>query len=141
MEATGGAPAKDRSATRAAPRAKTKPAPLKQRDGGAASGKPAPKAAPVKRNGAKDAKDAPEAPGKDAKVSEADAGVVKVESDKEQEGMKTYTFGPQEVEGRLRSPQIQYFLRRVRAEFAAGELGHRSFMRELSHTRYHRSVR
>ncbi|MBX3184707.1 MAG: hypothetical protein KIT72_05120 [Polyangiaceae bacterium] len=137
-------PAKQRAATRAAPRAKTKPAPVKQRDGGAASpSKPAPKAAPVKRPVTKDAPDASgkDAPGKDAKETEAEAGVVKVESDKEQEGMKTYTFGPQEVEGRLRSPQIQYFLRRVRAEFAAGELGHRSFMRELSHTRYHRSVR
>lgn len=49
--------------------------------------------------------------------------------------IKTYKFGPQEVEGRLRSPQIIYFLRRVRAEFEAGDLGHRSFMRELSDTR------
>lgn len=50
-------------------------------------------------------------------------------------GVKTYKFGPVEVEGRLKSPQIVYFLRRVRAEFAAGDLGHRSFMRELSDTR------
>lgn len=50
-------------------------------------------------------------------------------------GVKTYKFGPVEVEGRLKSPQIVYFLRRVRAEFAAGALGHRSFMRELSDTR------
>ena len=50
-------------------------------------------------------------------------------------GVKTYKFGPVEVEGRLKSPQIIYFLRRVRAEFAAGRLGHRSFMRELSDTR------
>jgi hypothetical protein len=50
-------------------------------------------------------------------------------------GVKTYKFGPVDVEGRLKSPQIVYFLRRVRAEFAAGQLGHRSFMRELSDTR------
>lgn len=50
-------------------------------------------------------------------------------------GIKTYKFGPVEVEGRLKSPQVVYFLRRVRAEFAAGDLGHRSFMRELSDTR------
>ncbi|HMJ16252.1 MAG TPA: hypothetical protein VK524_32785 [Polyangiaceae bacterium] len=50
-------------------------------------------------------------------------------------GVKTYKFGPVEVEGRLKSPQIVYFLRRVRAEFAAGALGHRSFMGELSDTR------
>lgn len=69
------------------------------------------------------------------------AAVIKVETDKQQDGMKTYTFGPQEVEGRLKSPQIQYFLRRVRAEFEAGTLGHRSFLRELSHTRHHHSLR
>jgi hypothetical protein len=49
--------------------------------------------------------------------------------------VKTYKFGPVEVEGRLKSPQVVYFMRRVRAEFAAGALGHRSFMRELSDTR------
>jgi hypothetical protein len=50
-------------------------------------------------------------------------------------GAKVFRFGEVEIEGRLRSPQLVYFLRRVRAEFAAGDLGHRSFMRELSETR------
>ncbi len=50
-------------------------------------------------------------------------------------GAKVFRFGEVEVEGRLKSPQIVYFLRRVRAEFAAGDLGHRTFMRELSETR------
>ena len=50
-------------------------------------------------------------------------------------GVKTYTFGAQEVEGRLRSPQILYFLRRVRAQFDPAPLGHRSFLLELSDTR------
>lgn len=50
-------------------------------------------------------------------------------------GSKVFRFGEVEVEGRLKSPQIVYFLRRVRAEFAAGDLGHRSFMRELGETR------
>jgi hypothetical protein len=50
-------------------------------------------------------------------------------------GEKTYTFGAQEVEGRLKSPQILYFLRRVRAQFDPAPLGHRSFMLELSDTR------
>ena len=49
------------------------------------------------------------------------------------------TWGPDEsyveVEGRLKSPQVIYFLRRVRAEFEAGALGHRSFMGELSDSR------
>jgi hypothetical protein len=50
-------------------------------------------------------------------------------------GAQTIRFGELEIEGRLKSPQLVYFLRRVRAEFAAGDLGHRSFMRELSETK------
>src|SRR5690606_869855 len=57
------------------------------------------------------------------------------------EGVKTYEFGAIEVEGRLRSPQLLYFLRRVRAEFDAGTLGHRSFMGELRTTRHHPAFR
>ena len=56
-------------------------------------------------------------------------------------GVKTYKFGTVEVEGRMKSPQIIYFLRRVRAEFDAGLLGHRSFMRELADTRNNPSFR
>ena len=51
------------------------------------------------------------------------------------EGVKTYQFGALEVEANLKSPQLIYFLRRVRAEFEAGALGHRSFLGELSDTR------
>jgi hypothetical protein len=50
-------------------------------------------------------------------------------------GARVFRFGEVEVEGRLKSPQIVYFLRRVRAEFAAGDLGHRTFMRELDETK------
>ena len=50
-------------------------------------------------------------------------------------GTRVFRFGEVEVEGRLKSPQIVYFLRRVRAEFAAGDLGHRCFVRELGETR------
>jgi len=50
-------------------------------------------------------------------------------------GQRVFRFGEVEVEGRLKSPQIVYFLRRVRAEFAAGDLGHRSFMHELGETK------
>jgi hypothetical protein len=50
-------------------------------------------------------------------------------------GTRVFRFGEVEIEGRLKSPQIVYFLRRVRAEFAAGDLGHRSFMTELSETK------
>ena len=60
-----------------------------------------------------------------------EAKTVKAGSDK----IETHEFQAVEVEGRLRSPQIIYFLRRIRAEFAARDLGHRSFLRELSDTR------
>ena len=50
-------------------------------------------------------------------------------------GQRVFRFGEDEVEGRLKSPQIVYFLRPVRAEFAAGDLGHRSFMSELGETK------
>jgi hypothetical protein len=51
-------------------------------------------------------------------------------------GTKVFRFGELEIEGRLKNPQLVFFLRRVRAEFAAGDLGHRSFLRELGDTRH-----
>jgi hypothetical protein len=90
------------------------------------------------------------APGKDAAQAQADKSDEKtVKSDTQkptkpdvvevkeagEEGEKTYKFGEVEVEGRLKAPQILYFLRRVRAEFRAGLLGHRSFLPELADTR------
>jgi hypothetical protein len=71
----------------------------------------------------------------------ASATAAVKETKESKEGVKTYKFGTIEVEGRLKSPQIIYFLRRVRAEFDAGLLGHRSFMRELSDTRNNPSLR
>ena len=62
-----------------------------------------------------------------------DGGAVEVK--KLDGGAQVIRFGELEIEGRLKSPQLVYFLRRVRAEFAAGDLGHRSFMGELSETR------
>jgi len=71
----------------------------------------------------------------------ASASAAVKETKETKEGVKTYKFGTIEVEGRLKSPQIIYFLRRVRAEFDAGLLGHRSFMRELSDTRNRSALR
>jgi len=89
---------------------------------------------PVKAAGTAPAKEPP----KDAKVM---AKVTAVEESDKDKGVKTYKFSAVEVEGRLKSPQIVYFLRRVRAEFDAGDLGHRSFMPELSDTRRSPSLR
>jgi len=69
------------------------------------------------------------------------AKVTSVEESAKEKGVKTYKFSAVEVEGRLKSPQIAYFLRRVRAEFEAGDLGHRSFMPELSDSRRSPSLR
>lgn len=69
-----------------------------------------------------------------APTANPDAGVVEAKT--LDGGTRVFKFGEVEIEGRLRSPQIVYFLRRVRAEFAAGDLGHRSFLGELSDTRH-----
>jgi hypothetical protein len=66
---------------------------------------------------------------------DAGTGGGVVESKTLDGGTRVFRFGEVEVEGRLKSPQIVYFLRRVRAEFAAGDLGHRSFVGELKETR------
>jgi hypothetical protein len=63
----------------------------------------------------------------------ADGGVVEAKT--LDGGTRVFKFSELDIEGRLKSPQLVYFLRRVRAEFAAGDLGHRSFMREMSETR------
>ncbi len=62
-----------------------------------------------------------------------DAGVV--EARMLDGGTRVYKFSELDIEGRLKSPQLVYFLRRVRAEFSAGDLGHRSFLREMSESR------
>jgi hypothetical protein len=111
-----------------------------------AQGKPPPKppARPPARPAAKDAgvaaRDAGAAATTTATIAaptptaNPDAGVVEAKT--LDGGTRVFKFGEVEIEGRLRSPQIVYFLRRVRAEFAAGDLGHRSFMGELSDTRH-----
>jgi hypothetical protein len=118
------------------PRAPSKAKPVKE-----ASAAPAqtadeaapspPPDAPVKAAGTKE-------PAKDSKAAKV---TTVEESSGKDKGVKTYKFSAVEVEGRLKSPQIVYFLRRVRAEFDAGDLGHRSFMPELSDTRRSPSLR
>jgi hypothetical protein len=71
--------------------------------------------------------------GESGGASPADAGVVEART--LDGGTRVFKFSELDIEGRLRSPQLVYFLRRVRAEFAAGDLGHRTFMREMSETR------
>lgn len=109
-----------------------KPDPDATSDAAASDDKPAEKPDKGEPTGVK-------AAGTNATKAAPGAAPVTVKEDKS--GMKTYKFGTIEVESRLKSPQIIYFLRRVRAEFDAGLLGHRSFMRELSDTRNNPSFR
>jgi bacillopeptidase F (M6 metalloprotease family) len=103
---------------------------------GAQPKKPALTTAPLKKPPVKparpDADDAGAMP-RDERTVTKDAGATETKT--LDGGTRVFRFGEVEVEGRLKSPQIVYFLRRVRAEFAAGDLGHRSFVHELSETR------
>jgi hypothetical protein len=130
----------------AAKPAATKPAPAKPKKGKEADKEKAKEkeaeqpAEGEKAEGSSAAEDAKNAtkeegvkPAGTAAAKATDAANVKTKEDKE--GVKTYKFETVEVEGRLKSPQVIYFLRRVRAEFDAGALGHRSFLGELSDSR------
>jgi hypothetical protein len=57
-----------------------------------------------------------------------------VDADLREEGgekVKVFRFSGLDVEGRLKSPQLLYFLNRLRAEFDRPRLPHRSFIPEL----------
>ncbi len=45
--------------------------------------------------------------------------------------VKVFRFTGLDISGRLKSPQLLYFLNRLRAEFDRPKLPHRSFMPEL----------
>lgn len=57
-------------------------------------------------------------------VAPAPAGGGKVKT-------KTYTFGAMDVEGKLKTPQLLYFLNRVKLELDMSAPDKRSFMKEL----------
>ncbi len=128
VAASGFGQGKPRGGAKAGPNAKTPAAPA-SRDAGAARIEPDTTtgitAPPMTGRGEAKSSAASKAPS-------GDAGVVVTERDG---GAKQFRFTETDIEGRLKAPQLVYFLRRVRAEFAAGDLGHRSFMRELSETR------
>jgi hypothetical protein len=104
-------------------------------------GKPAPHGPPKKAPDAaapSDSSHAPETERASATSPKADpkfgdAGAIETRTG--DGGTKSYRFEEVSIEGRLQSPELVYFLRRVRAEFNAGDLGHRSFVGELSDTK------
>jgi len=72
-----------------------------------------------------------------AAAAGVDAEIVK-EGDTSVKVMKFTGLG---IEGRLKSPQLVYFVQRVRAEFERPELPHRSFMPELERSTAREPVR
>jgi len=61
-------------------------------------------------------------------------GEVRAEGEVREEGgvkVKVYRFGGLDISGQLKSPQLLYFLNRLRAEFERPKLPHRSFIPEL----------
>jgi hypothetical protein len=65
---------------------------------------------------------------------DAEAEDQDVDSDMRSEGgekVKVFRFSGLDVGGRLKSPQLLYFLNRMRAEFDRPRLPHRSFIPEL----------
>ncbi len=63
-----------------------------------------------------------------ARATEADDEDVHREGGTE---VKSVEFGGLDIEGQLKTPQMLYFLNRLRAEFDRPQLPHRSFMPEL----------
>jgi hypothetical protein len=122
-------------ASRATPAATARPRSKARPTSSAKQARPAAKRStkatpPAEPEPAAAAADAPAPAASEASSPKPDAG-----------GVKTFTFKAQEIEGRLKAPQILYFLRRVRAEFDAQALGHRSFLLELSDTRRQQALR
>jgi hypothetical protein len=70
-----------------------------------------------------------------ASVKDEGAGESTVSSGKTADGKtiktKTYTFGAMDVEGKLKTPQLLYFLNRVKLELDMSAPDKRSFMKEL----------
>jgi hypothetical protein len=65
---------------------------------------------------------------------ESDADAVEARADERVEGgerVKVFRFSGFDISGRLKSPQLLYFLSRVRAEFDRPRLPHRSFVPEI----------
>jgi outer membrane biosynthesis protein TonB len=62
---------------------------------------------------------------------------VRTEGDK---SIKALEFTGLDIEGQLKTPQMLFFLNRLRAEFDRPRLPHRSFMPELARSREHKEL-
>lgn len=82
------------------------------------------------RGGARPEARAPSAGGEGEERTDIEVDTDEVEEG-EGEKVKVYEFSGLDISGRLKSPQLLYFLNRLRAEFDRPRLPHRSFMPEL----------
>jgi hypothetical protein len=99
------------------------PAPAKRAPPPSTTKERAPSAAsPESKSASSD--DTDDAAGDSPASAPAPAGGKKVIS-------KTYTFGAMDVEGKLKTPQLLYFLNRVKLELDMSAPDKRSFMKEL----------
>jgi len=74
----------------------------------------------------------PEATAPRAAPGETSGDAAQIEERTEKTGkVKVFKFSGLDISGRLKSPQLLYFLNRLRAEFGRPRLPHRSFMPEL----------
>jgi uncharacterized membrane protein len=67
-----------------------------------------------------------------------DGSEIRKEGDTE---VKVMEFSGLDIEGQLKTPQLLYFLNRLRAEFGRPRLPHRSFMPELERSAGERPLR
>jgi len=75
--------------------------------------------------------------GAESAGASADSEIVR-EGERE---VKVMNFSGLDVEGRLKSPQLLYFVHRVRAEFDRPRLPHRSFIPELARSTHGEELR
>lgn len=80
----------------------------------------------------------------DVAAEEEEAIDQEVDADVRTEGgekVKVFRFSGLDVAGRLKSPQLLYFLNRLRAEFDRPRLPHRSFIPELQRSSHGKAFR
>ncbi|MCS6797952.1 MAG: hypothetical protein NZ898_05405 [Myxococcota bacterium] len=71
------------------------------------------------------------APERTTEVEDAAAGARSAEIEEGEQKVKVFQFSGLDIGGRLKTPQLLYFLNRLRTEFDRPRLPHRSFRPEL----------
>jgi hypothetical protein len=131
---------------RSAKKARSKPRPKRGTDARRARGAEPKREAPAAEPSAEssEAKRAEHAPPVNPAQKAAQEAAQGANSEIVKEGdtsVKVMSFSGLDIEGRLKSPQLLYFVNRVHAEFDRPKLPHRSFMPELERSTEQEPVR